>query len=168
MVRYQPRSMERVVYILGAGFSAPLGIPTVRNFIEKARDLYFGDPGRYGHFKDVLTDITNLSRTSVMFKTPQYDLEEVLSILQAEQEFGKTSDAHERKDAFVRLIADVVNDSALPLPAPISTGNWRGYVTASGDWQNYITFVASLFRLQFILSSGLPAATQLGHGLQLR
>ncbi|WP_175406349.1 hypothetical protein [Bacillus sp. FJAT-27264] len=29
--------MEKVVYILGAGFSAPLGIPVMSNFIMKAK-----------------------------------------------------------------------------------------------------------------------------------
>ena len=35
--------MNRVVYVLGAGFSAPLGIPIVRSFLEKSKDLYCAD-----------------------------------------------------------------------------------------------------------------------------
>jgi hypothetical protein len=35
---------KNVVYILGAGFSAPLGIPTMRNFIDEARKLRRGNP----------------------------------------------------------------------------------------------------------------------------
>jgi len=32
--------MERVVYILGAGFSAPLGLPVMNDLMIKAKDLY--------------------------------------------------------------------------------------------------------------------------------
>ena len=33
--------MEKITYVLGAGFSAPLGIPVMRDFLTKSKDLYF-------------------------------------------------------------------------------------------------------------------------------
>ena len=42
--------MEKVVYILGAGFSAPLGLPVISNFYEKSKDLYFSDTIQYKYF----------------------------------------------------------------------------------------------------------------------
>jgi len=36
--------LEKVVYLLGAGFSAPLGLPVMSNFLEKSKDIYFADP----------------------------------------------------------------------------------------------------------------------------
>ena len=38
---------QSVVFFLGAGFSAPFGLPVMSNFIDKARDLYFSDPDNY-------------------------------------------------------------------------------------------------------------------------
>jgi len=32
--------MDKVVYFLGAGFSAPLGLPVTSNFIVKSKDMY--------------------------------------------------------------------------------------------------------------------------------
>ncbi len=40
-------SIQRVAYLLGAGFSAPLGLPVMSNFLAKAKDLYFEDQERY-------------------------------------------------------------------------------------------------------------------------
>jgi hypothetical protein len=34
---------DRNVYILGAGFSAPAGVPVIHDFIDRSR-LYFDDP----------------------------------------------------------------------------------------------------------------------------
>ena len=45
--------MEHVVYILGAGFSAPHGLPVMSNFIEKSKDLYTKDEQKYQHFSDI-------------------------------------------------------------------------------------------------------------------
>jgi hypothetical protein len=53
--------MERVVYLLGAGFSAPLGIPVMSNFLTRSKDLYFTDPARFDHFKEVFDTINELS-----------------------------------------------------------------------------------------------------------
>ena len=44
---------DKIVYLLGAGFSAPLGLPLVSNFISKSKDLYFEQPGKYSHFLEV-------------------------------------------------------------------------------------------------------------------
>jgi len=35
-----PTIMDKVVYFLGAGFSAPLGLPVTSNFIVKSKDMY--------------------------------------------------------------------------------------------------------------------------------
>ncbi len=41
--------MDKVVYFLGAGFSAPLGLPVMRDFLIKSKDMYFENPDRYKH-----------------------------------------------------------------------------------------------------------------------
>lgn len=42
---------DKVVYLFGAGFSAPLGLPVMSNFLMKSKDLYVSDPERYRTFK---------------------------------------------------------------------------------------------------------------------
>lgn len=154
--------MERIVYILGAGFSQPLGIPTVRNFIERARDMYFERPAIYGHFTNVLEDIQKLSRTSVLFKTALYDLEEVLSILQTEQDM----EGKDRTTEFITLINSVVNDTLTKLPDVINSTNWYPFVQSAGDlWAPYVCFVANLFRLSIGQQNNRPVVKQIGQDL---
>ena len=140
--------MERVVYILGAGFSAPIGIPTVANFIQKARDLYTQGPDKFSRFRQTLDDIHGLARVKNLFHTDTFDLEEVLSILQTEKDFGKTGGAQ----AFIELIKGVIEASTPTPPTenvrPIQASlfSLRSDISA---WDSYIYFVASLFRLHF-------------------
>ena len=54
--------MENVVYLLGAGFSAPLGLPVMDNFLEKSKDLYQKDPQKYADFLDVFKEIDRLGK----------------------------------------------------------------------------------------------------------
>ena len=49
--------IDKVVYVLGAGFSAPLGIPVMSNFLVKSKDMYFASPERFSHFQKVFDRI---------------------------------------------------------------------------------------------------------------
>ena len=74
--------MERVVYLLGAGFSAPLGLPVMSNFLMKSKDMYSEDPDRYSHFKKVFDRIREMSVCKNYYKADLFNIEEVLSILE--------------------------------------------------------------------------------------
>lgn len=74
--------MERVVYLLGAGFSAPLGIPVMSNFLIKSRDLYRLDQTRYAHFKEVFDTISELSVIETFYSADLLNIEEILSVLE--------------------------------------------------------------------------------------
>ena len=52
--------MEKVCYILGAGFSAPLGLPVMTNFLARAKDLYAQEPERFEYFQDVFDLIKDM------------------------------------------------------------------------------------------------------------
>ena len=49
--------MENVVYLLGAEFSAPLGLPVMKDFLLKSKDLYFQNRDEYGHFVEVIEEV---------------------------------------------------------------------------------------------------------------
>ena len=78
--------MDRVVYWLGAGFSAPLGLPVMRDFVTKSKDQYASDPDRYGHFGTIFKQIDTLSKIKNFFSSNLYNIEEVLSILEMRSE----------------------------------------------------------------------------------
>jgi NAD-dependent SIR2 family protein deacetylase len=71
--------MEHVVCILGAGFSAPLGLPVIRNFLLRAKDLYFSNSTQYGYFSDVFKRIDDLARLKNVFTADLLNIEEILS-----------------------------------------------------------------------------------------
>ena len=63
---------EKVVYILGAGFSAQFGLPVMSNFLEKSKDMYAirNSGGINGvnidFFGDVYQEIDKLRRCKLL------------------------------------------------------------------------------------------------------
>ncbi len=46
-------NMEKTLYMLGAGFSAPLGVPVISNFLSKSKDMLQNESGKYAHFASI-------------------------------------------------------------------------------------------------------------------
>jgi hypothetical protein len=138
--------MEHVVYLLGAGFSAPLGLPVVANFLLKAKDLYFGDAKKYQHFHEVFSQIAALSRVKNVFNSDLYDIEEILSILQMQDHLENRN----RGTAFANLIRDTILAYTPHPSSPAHREHWYDDLTLLRDklWHPYISFVANLFALR--------------------
>ncbi|KAB2968019.1 MAG: hypothetical protein F9K18_03465 [Thermoanaerobaculia bacterium] len=148
--------MERIAYFLGAGFSAPLGLPLTSNFLEKSKDLYFSDPSKYDHFKLVLETIAEMSVVKNYYATDLHNIEEILSILEMRQSLGGRK---RLRKAFLRYIADVVNHYT-PVFQAKKTGwpaNWHGGVfSATGRPSQFFGyFVASLLGAQLEASQNI-------------
>ena len=119
--------MEKVTYILGAGFSAPLGLPVMQDFLAKSKDLYFSDPRRYRHFQRVFELVRNLSITKNYFDADLFNIEEILSILEMQvfvDKWGPNRAQHGRQmwrvassGSIVRLcgLDDPIDDPIIPL-----------------------------------------------------
>ena len=75
-----PKNIEESTF-LGAGFSAPLGLPVMSNFLVKSKDMYFGDPVTYRQFDTVFKTIEELSIIKNYFKADLFNIEEILSIV---------------------------------------------------------------------------------------
>ena len=82
---------ENVVYLLGAGFFYPLGLPVMGNFLEKSKDMYFEDKGGYQHFEEVFEKIREMHVSKTYYDTDLTNIEEILSILEMEQHLGDKS-----------------------------------------------------------------------------
>src|SRR5713101_3208570 len=124
---------ERVVYVLGAGFSAPLGLPTVGNFLERSKDLYFREPAKYPEFKAVFDTINRLSVCKNYFKTDLFNIEEILSLLEMQ---CAVTDSKQDRQRFVKYICDVIT-AYTPPPPTTATGNWEGVTLGPGGWPLY-------------------------------
>ncbi len=137
--------MENVVYFLGAGFSAPLGLPVISNFYQKSKDMYFDDPERYKHFKEVIGIIQNMSAVKNYFTTDLYNIEEIMSILEMSYYLRDR-----RRLVFKKYIADVISHFTPPIkdpPKPIPA-NYENFIFGDSFHMTYYGyFVASIFNL---------------------
>jgi hypothetical protein len=97
--------MDRIVYVLGAGFSAPIGIPVVRTFLEKSKDLFSENPNKYARFAKVFQQIKELSICKNYFKTDLFNIEDILSLLEMRATLAGQSQV---RDDFMQYIRDVM------------------------------------------------------------
>jgi len=142
--------MEKVVFLLGAGFSAPLGIPVMSNFLTRSKDLYFTHPERFAHFNEVFETINELSVIKNYYFSDLFNIEEILSIL----EMREYLEGQELKANFIKYLVDVVKHytpeilrygSKLP-------GNWEDVLFGRGSsslWTQYGHFVGGVCNLTF-------------------
>ncbi len=134
--------MENVVYILGAGFSAPAGLPTISNFLLKAKDLVFGGDDAMAvdiqtAFKNVLRHIDELARIKNYARSDLFNIEEAFSIAEMQAQLDEQGRGNLR-DNYVSVIKYVIEQYT---PAIVGS-----------DWTNsilrgYKDFAAALLGL---------------------
>lgn len=139
---------DKVVYLLGAGFSAPLGLPIMGNFLMKSKDMYFSDSERFGSFLEVFDTVSEMSVSKNYYDADLFNIEEILSILEMRELVG----SEKLKKDFVQYIISVIKHFT-PAVGNRSGGlpsNWHGFLFDGGPLQReYGYFVANLLGLQF-------------------
>jgi hypothetical protein len=131
---------------MGAGFSAPLGLPVMGDFLVKSKDMYFDNPNRFTYFKQVFDLIKRMSVTKNYYRTDLLNIEEILSILEMQSFLGK----RKLRKIFLKYIAEVVNfftPAVTPCTAPLPA-KWHQHVFGSdSQWRKYGIFFANLMRM---------------------
>jgi hypothetical protein len=105
--------INHVTYLLGAGFSAPLGLPVMNNFLIKSKDIYASESEKYPHFKEVFDQITAMNVAKSYYSADLFNIEEILSMLEI-QEFIERG---RLRESFIQYIRDVIKYYT-PLPIP--------------------------------------------------
>jgi hypothetical protein len=139
--------MDKVVYFLGAGFSAPLGLPVTSNFLVKSKDMFAADPQRYSHFAEVFKTIKELSIIKNYYNADLFNIEEILSIL----DMGEHLEGRKLGEVFLRYITDVIQYYTPEIePHPRRwQSNWYDAAFGTNDtWNNYGAFIGSLLNLR--------------------
>ena len=90
--------MDKIVYILGAGFSSPLSLPVMSNFIEMSKNLYASDKDKYKHFNKVFDSI----RKRLVYVTLYHNTENLKKIDVICRDEGNV--VKDRYDAFISLV----------------------------------------------------------------
>lgn len=138
---------ETVVYILGAGFSAPLGLPLVNNFILRSKDLYAANNEEFASFAPVFEKLDAMAKVKNFFSSDLSSIEEVLSIL----EMDTSLRGGRSRESFSAYIAGVIKGLTPRLEPPSSwPGNWEDWLFGGGDWEGYGRFAANLLQLSVV------------------
>ena len=99
---------DRNVYILGAGFSAPAGVPVIHDFIDRSR-VYFDDPSSMldkaerEHFKRFLDFKRKMSQAREKVKIDLDNIEELFGLVEISHRLGRESE--ETRTSTVYVIA---------------------------------------------------------------
>jgi len=139
--------MENIVYILGAGFSAPLGLPVMRNFLEKSKDMYFSTPIEYHYFESIYQKIQNLYYLKGYIKSDLFNIEEILSILEMGYYVGENDkDLNNYKNFLKDVIAHYT--PKIQVKEKINETNYSGWERLIfNNYYHYGFFVCSIFNI---------------------
>ena len=139
--------MERTVYILGAGFSAPLGLPVMSNFLNKSKDMFAEKPKEYQSFSTVFNQIKDLSIIKNYFDADLFNIEEIISILEMRDQLVKGG---RKSRYFERYIKDVIEYFTPNFTMPeMFDGPDECVACIAGmpKWKSYGSFVAHLHHM---------------------
>jgi hypothetical protein len=139
--------MENVVYMLGAGFSAPLGLPVMNDFLLKAKDMYALDAKKYAYFENVFQKINSMAVTKSYYDADLFNIEEILSILEMRERLAGAD-----TKTFVEFLCDVIDYYTPAVPTPrLETANW--FDTVLGPWTHYFALAGSLLGIRLWTST---------------
>jgi hypothetical protein len=139
-VRLLP-SMRRIVYLLGAGFSAPLGLPVISNFYWKAKDLYDGDPIKFNHFAKSFNLMESFHRVKMFMKADLENIEEILSILEMKDMLS----SEPNRESFSKFISDVIIAYTPAIQPPVPSPQFSNLFGPEHLSASYCIFVSQLF-----------------------
>lgn len=141
--------MDKVVYILGAGFPACLGLPVMSNFLEKSKDIYFSHKDEYRHFEPIFKMIRELAYIKNFINSDLTNIEEILSILEMGFFVGYSN---KQLSAYKKFIKDVIQYYTPKIELDRNNrdiGNWHQYCFGNSRLINiYGYFIANLFQIK--------------------
>lgn len=143
--------MEKILYIVGAGFSAPLGLPVIADFLSASKDMYETNPEKYHYFATIFERIDRMGKAKNYMHCDLFNIEEILSILEMES----FTEGRNQADEFSKFIADVIRfkTPTFHLEKNTNIAPWhQGIFYCQNNKINhriYFSFVACLFNLMF-------------------
>lgn len=144
-----------IVYFLGAGFSAPLGLPVVSNFLRMAKDLGNSQAEQYGYFREVFQQIDQLAKIKNRYYSNQEDIEEILSLLEVEPFVKKSESTRALFKKFIRDVILFYSPRFEPYLEPGLPSDWYKYAFGQDSNLNaYGYFVTALCSLSISILRG--------------
>ena len=142
---------RRVVYILGAGFSAPLGIPTIASFLQSAKDLAEEQPSQFSYFDDVFRSIQILERANNFYSTDRTNIEDLLTIMDLSGQLAE----EDEPGLFRRFIRDVIVARTPSVQGSQNVQAWYDMICGR-PWTPYVVFTAALLGYEIKAKRNFP------------
>lgn len=149
----------RTVFILGAGFSRPAGLPLMNNFIHMAKDMYAINNEKFKVVKEVDALISEYANTSRYLKLDLDNIEELLSIFET-----KRLVENNKNNPFKKLICDLLSELSPKFESSLVTIENEVinsvYNNAIENW--YFSFICSILGLDIEIFS--PTEMRIARG----
>jgi hypothetical protein len=154
--------------MLGAGFSAPLGLPVMANFLEKAKDQYYAERERFADFTSILDTINRMHVANSYYRTDLLNIEEILSILEMQDQLSPVF-SPTTFDRFRRFITQVIQYYTPPLTRSDPNSNdWVAVLFGDRPWADYGPFVAALLGCEFTAVRSDPSTGRTAYEMRVR
>lgn len=150
----------RTVFILGAGFSRPAGLPLMNDFIHMAKDRYAINNEKFQVVKEVDSLISEYANTSRYLKLDLDNIEELLSIFET-----KRLVENSRNNPFKKLICDLLSELSPKFDSPLvsNTNEVIKSVYENPIENGYFSFICSILGLNIEILS--PMEIRIARGL---
>src|SRR5258708_5794744 len=143
-----PSGTKHVVYIIGAGFSQPLGIPTIASFLDSAKTLQEQQPESFAYFDKIFDTIQLLERAHNFYRTDRTNVEDLLTMLDLKDELTGQNESQ----LFKQFISDVVRSSTPSIVTSHDSQRWYDLLFGGSPWSSYGVFVSALLGYEYHLT----------------
>jgi len=136
--------MVKVTYLLGAGFSAPLGLPLTSNFVPKAKQVV--EP------ESIDALMSKFAKIQIYYNCDLFNIEELLSIAEVESHFEDNRVKEDLTDMICKVIESYTPELGIHTEFDKPNYNFLNYVFW-GPYLNleiYGAFISSIFGFEFI------------------
>ncbi len=138
---------EKIVYLLGAGFSAPLGLPVMKEFYGKSHELRRQRPNEFKYFDQVFEFVRRTGEVSGYYKsTDVLNIEQTLSMLDMVDQL----DGVKLRETITRYISDVISASTPSIsPRVYQINSAMDRIFWEDRWYPYAAFISAIFHIRF-------------------
>ena len=114
MSKNDTKGKQNVVFFIGAGFSAPFGLPVTSNFIDKAEYLYNSDNDKYSDLNKTLELIRRYSPIKDYMNIDLYNVEDLFSFPYMERILDNNKESIVKdSEEFVKTVIAACSETAM-------------------------------------------------------
>lgn len=139
--------MENIVYVLGAGFSVPFGLPNMKNFLSNSKDILKNNKSdKYDYFEEIIYAINSIANIKNYINSNLFNIEETLSVLEMSYSISNKKEKINKLKEYVKDVIKVNTPSIEDINPTKMPSNWNEFLFGNSklkaeiNARNYINF----------------------------